>query len=62
MAATVSRPSGGKAERLWINFRACLKLQKVSGKDGYKSNVFMDLLYYLKFECISGFQVLLKFK
>jgi hypothetical protein len=30
---------------LRINFRACLKLQKVSGKDGYRSNVFMGLLF-----------------
>jgi hypothetical protein len=31
MAATVNKPRGGKVAFLKINFKACLKLQKVSG-------------------------------
>jgi len=34
MAATVNKPKGGYADFLEINFRACLKLQKVSGYCG----------------------------
>ena len=40
MAATVSKPRGGKLLFLETNFRACLKLQKVSGYDGYTSRIF----------------------
>ena len=34
IAATVNKPSGGSAARLPMNFKACLKLQKVSGNSG----------------------------
>jgi hypothetical protein len=36
----VSRLRGGKAAFLETNFRACLKLQKVSGISGYTSKIF----------------------
>ena len=41
IAPTVSNPKGGKADFLRINLSECLKLQKVSGKEGYNSNAFM---------------------
>ena len=34
MAATVNRPKGGSDAFLPMNFKACLKLQNVSGNSG----------------------------
>jgi hypothetical protein len=36
-------PNGGKADFLRINLSECLKLQNVSGNDGYISRDFIEL-------------------
>jgi hypothetical protein len=41
MAAIVSKPNGGVPAFLSINFKACLKLQKVSGNSGYNNKIFI---------------------
>jgi hypothetical protein len=41
IAATVSVPRGGKPARFEMNFRACLKLQKVSGYVGKTWRIFI---------------------
>jgi hypothetical protein len=41
IAATVSKPKGGSEAFLRMNFKACLKLQNVSGNSGYSSNTFI---------------------
>jgi len=43
MEPTVNKPNGGKADFFRINFSECLKLQKVSGKEGYINKAFMNL-------------------
>jgi hypothetical protein len=45
---TVSRPRGGKADFLCMNFREWRKLQKVSGKDGYMSSAFITAPFSLQ--------------
>jgi hypothetical protein len=41
MEAMVSKPNGGCTAFFDMNFRACLKLQKVSGYLGYTSSTFI---------------------
>jgi hypothetical protein len=41
MDDTVKRPSGGLEVFLEMNFKACLKLQNVSGKLGFTNRIFM---------------------
>jgi hypothetical protein len=43
---TIDGKGDRQGQHLRINLSACLKLQDVSGNDGYISNVFMVLLAY----------------
>jgi hypothetical protein len=47
MAATVSNPRGGLAAFLETNFRACLKLQYVSGYSGLINRTLMRDFFYV---------------
>jgi hypothetical protein len=40
-AATVKSPNGGKLAFFDTNFKACLKLQNVSGYIGYTKRIFI---------------------
>jgi len=46
-AATVNSPNGGKLAFFDTNFKACLKLQNVSGYLGYTKRIFIYYFFNL---------------
>jgi len=54
MEPTVNKPNGGKADFLRINLSECLKLQKVSGNEGYSNKAFMESPFHLRTEVAAG--------